>query len=115
MNQYERGGFLKYSDTKYHRPHPSCCAIDFLCNCIGIFLSSHGKPIETFLSQKYLHLIFPFEEIEWSHDDPLRLVHILAPVPFSQQNVLPVNNVEPVIMIWKDKNQSIKALIPCGN
>ena len=56
----------------------------FLCNYIGIYLSIHGKPIEIFLSQQYLHLSFPFEEIEWIQDDPLRLFHITAPVPLSQ-------------------------------
>ena len=88
---------------------------DFLCSCIGLCLSIHGNPIDTFLSQQYLHLTFPFEEIEWSQDDPLRLVHISATMLPSQQNALPVSDVEPAITIWKERNQSTKALIPCGN
>ena len=93
MDQDERRGII-----------PPVVPFNFLCNCIGICLSIHGKPIYTFLSQKYIHLIFPFKEIEWSQDDPLRLVHISAPVPFSQQNALPVSDVKTEITIWKERS-----------
>ena len=72
---------------------------NFLCNCIDLYLSYHGIIVESFHSQQYLHLSFLFEEIEWSQDDPLRLVHISATVPFNQQNALPDSDVELVIEI----------------
>ena len=104
MNQDETGGLLKYSNTKDHWPHPSCSAILFSLQLHWDIPGRHGNPVETFISQQYLHLSFPFEEIEWSQDDPLRLVHISAPMPFSQQNELPVSDVEHEISIWKEIN-----------
>ena len=109
MNQDERRGLLTIGLI------PLVVPFDFICSCIGLCLSSHGNLLETFRSQQYLHLSFPFEEIEWSQDDPLRLVHISALVPFSQQNALPVSDVKPAITIWKERNRYTKALKPCGN
>ena len=77
---------------------------DFLYSCIGLYLSIHGNPIETFLSQQYIHISFPFKQIEWIQDDPLRLVHISAHVPFSQQNALRDSDVKPAITIWRERN-----------
>ena len=63
---------------------PPFVSFNFLCSYIGLCLSFHDNHVVTFLSQKYLHLIFPFEEIELSQDDPLRSVHILATMPFNK-------------------------------
>ena len=65
--------------------------------------------------KQYLHLNFPLKEIEWSQDDLLRLVHSSETMPFSQQKNTHSQDVEPAIAIWKERNQSTKALIPCGN
>ena len=56
--------------------------------------------VETFLSQWYLHLCFPFKEIKWSQDDLLRLIHSSEIVP-SVSRMLPVNDVEPAIQIGR--------------
>ena len=69
---------------------PPVVSFNFLCSYIGLYLILHSHPVDTFLSQQYLHLIFPLKKIEWSQDDLLRLVHSSETLPFIQQNMLPV-------------------------
>ena len=93
---------------------PLVVPFNFLYFYIGISLNFHGNSKEA-STQQNIHLSLPFKNVEWSQDDPLRLIHISTIVPFNQQNVLPYSDVEPTIAIWKENNRTTKDLIPCGN
>ena len=93
---------------------PLVVPFNFLYSYIGLCLSFHIHPIDTFHSQQYLHLCFPFKEIKWSQDDLLKLIHSSEIVP-SVSKIAPSQDVEPKIAIWKEINRSTKDLIPCGN
>ena len=93
---------------------PPVVPFNFLCSCIGLYFSCHSHSIEAFRSQQYLHIWFPFKEVKWSQDDLLRLIHS-SEIVTSVSRMILVNDVKPAIKNWKERNQSTKALIPCGN
>ena len=83
--------------------------------CIRLGFSFHGHSVEAFTPHQNLHMCIPFEVVEWSQDDMVRLIHSIAIVPLNKPNMLPVSDVNPTKAIEEDKNISTKDLISCGN
>ena len=82
---------------------PPVVPFNFLRNYIGLYLSFHSHPIDTFLSQEYLYIYFPFKEVKWSQDDLLRFIHSSETVPLVNR-IDPSQHVKLAIEIWKERN-----------
>ena len=60
-------------------------------------------------------MFLPFEVVEWSQDDMVRLIHSLETVPFYRQTTLLVNDFDPTKAIRDNYNRAKLAMIPCEN
>ena len=75
-----------------------------LCSCIGLCFYFHSHPIDAFFSKQYLHLCFPFKEIERSQDSFLWLIHSSRKSVPAVSRRLPVTDVEPANFFLKEIN-----------
>ena len=60
-------------------------------------------------------MCLPFEVVEWSQHDMVRLIHSSASASLNRQNVFPMSDVDPKKEIVEENNRATKSLIPFGN
>ena len=96
--------------------NPRVVPLDILFFCIGLSLSYHGQFEESLSHDQNIHLCLPFEVVEWSQDDMVRLIHFFSNSALILLNALPRRVIiDPTIEKREEKNQYKVDLIPFGN
>ena len=77
--------------------------LNILCYYIRLSLSFHGQSVEAFNHHNNLHMCLPFEVVEWSQDDMVRLIYSSTTTPLNRKNALPMSDLKVVKSIKEEE------------